>query len=366
MRSALHFRERYIARVAHRVEYERRCGFTLVELLVVIAIIGILVSLLLPAIQAARESGRRITCTNQVHQMIVAMHNHVDTYGVFPTGGVEPWPEIEDYSRNGKPFSVDKQGLSWAFQILPFLEQNAVHNLATTQQLTSTPIGLYFCPSRRSPVKNLITGRWLMDYAGVVPIPSVAQLPGLSGPNAFRDSNDDGILNFCGGTQLWHRVNDFNPMPVPANFASDSRYQYWGVLVRSTLFREEEGEIEVRLNYTGPVGFRHITDGASNTAVVTEKRINPETYLTGSGPPDDRGWSDGWDYDTLRLTACIPYPDSSSVREFTLTAGSAHPAGINTGFADGAVKMISYDIDPEIFNLLAHRTDDQIVDLDQL
>jgi prepilin-type N-terminal cleavage/methylation domain-containing protein len=67
-------------------------GFTLVELLVVIAIIGILVALLLPAIQAAREAARRTQCVNQLRQMIVAMQNHVSALQIFPTGGIEPWP----------------------------------------------------------------------------------------------------------------------------------------------------------------------------------------------------------------------------------------------------------------------------------
>ena len=123
-------------------------GFTLVELLVVIAIIGILVALLLPAIQAARESARRTQCMNQVRQMIQAMHNHADTYKVFPTGGVEPWPKIEDYSKNGKPFGVKKQGFSWAFQILPFLEENAVHNISDDAATRADAGGAVFLSSR--------------------------------------------------------------------------------------------------------------------------------------------------------------------------------------------------------------------------
>src|SRR5262245_53168416 len=94
-------------------------GFTLVELLVVIAIIGILVALLLPAIQAAREAARRTQCVNQLRQMILAIENHVSAHEIYPTGGIEPWPLIEDYSQGGKPFGAKKQGLSWAFQILP-------------------------------------------------------------------------------------------------------------------------------------------------------------------------------------------------------------------------------------------------------
>ena len=73
---------------------EDACGFTLVELLVVIAIIGILVALLLPAIQAAREAARRTQCKNQVKQIMLSMHNHVDAKKTFPSGGIYPWPRM--------------------------------------------------------------------------------------------------------------------------------------------------------------------------------------------------------------------------------------------------------------------------------
>ncbi len=146
-----------------------RLGFTLVELLVVIAIIGILVALLLPAVQTARESARRIQCTNKVKQVMLAMHNHVSSLRVFPSGGIKPWPAIEDYSQNGQPFGPEKQGLSWAFQILPYMEGQNIYRLDTTTALQETPVEDYFCPSRRGATRSPSSGAWLMDYAAAVP-----------------------------------------------------------------------------------------------------------------------------------------------------------------------------------------------------
>src|SRR5688572_31000289 len=126
-------------------------GFTLVELLVVIAIIGILVALLLPAIQAAREAARRTQCKNNLKNIGLACQNHAGTFKVFPTGGAGYGDRLECFVQGRKPFGPEKQGMSWAYQILPYLEEGALHGLVKTEQVQSTPVALYNCPSRRGP-----------------------------------------------------------------------------------------------------------------------------------------------------------------------------------------------------------------------
>ena len=137
--------------LGRRMTYPRNLcrsrGFTLVELLVVIAIIGVLVSLLLPAVNSAREAARRTQCMNQVRQMGLALANHENALRMYPSGGILPWPRIEDYRLNGKALGPTKQGFSWAFQLLPYLEENAVTSLTTTDAIEGTPIALYNCPS---------------------------------------------------------------------------------------------------------------------------------------------------------------------------------------------------------------------------
>src|SRR4051812_8890912 len=139
-------------------------AFTLVELLVVIAIIGILIALLLPAVQAARESARRMQCMNNVKQIMISMHNHVTAKGCFPGGGIAPWPSIQDYltAPKGAPYGPDKQGLGWGFQLLPYLEGSPVYDIRAEQQMEKVAISMYYCPSRRPPTQysqvNVRTG----------------------------------------------------------------------------------------------------------------------------------------------------------------------------------------------------------------
>jgi prepilin-type N-terminal cleavage/methylation domain-containing protein len=148
---------------------KRRRGFTLVELLVVIAIIGILVALLLPAVQSAREAARRMQCSNNLKQMGLAIHNLENNLSIYPTGGDTPWPDISNYVQGGKPNGPDKQGLGWAFQILPYMEGQNTYNITTQSQLEAISVNMYFCPSRRKPTRQAT--RFLMDYAAATPAP---------------------------------------------------------------------------------------------------------------------------------------------------------------------------------------------------
>src|SRR5688572_23943665 len=129
----------------------RRCAFTLVELLVVIAIIGVLVALLLPAVQAAREAARRTQCKNQVKQIMLSMQNHESALKAFPSGGIGPWPDIKFYltdstpsnpnaTPSGSPLGPEKQGLSWAFQILPYLEGQTTYRVTKQADMNNIAV----------------------------------------------------------------------------------------------------------------------------------------------------------------------------------------------------------------------------------
>src|SRR4051794_8378399 len=135
-----------------------RRGFTLVELLVVIAIIGILVALLLPAVQAAREAARRSECLNHLKQIGVGFLNHESSRKILPGAGWSPWFVGDPLWGTGR-----KQPGGWMYQILPYVEEQALFDLASDDQKTiitnqqkaaavtmqQTAVSIYNCPSRR-------------------------------------------------------------------------------------------------------------------------------------------------------------------------------------------------------------------------
>lgn len=373
-----------------------RQAFTLVELLVVIAIIGILVALLLPAVQSAREAARRTSCVNQLKQMGLAMQNHIDSRGVFPTGGSRYNPQLRNYvsggTRNpGTPNGPEKQGLCWAFQILPYLEEGSVHGINSEPQLINAVIPLFYCPSRRSPgVSETVASvgastAALIDYAAAQPLSRIVP----------DDNSGDR-----------YDVSELNPFSA-RNFPRIAIRAYWctspgdpadagvgvydGVIVR-TMYRVVRGASAtapatlVRAKGgSKPVKPGQVTDGWSKTLMISEKLVRSdmaESNITPQGQisySDDRGWTDGWDPDTLRFTGYPPLSDSSGFcfdpateRYCTgngtdvLFFGSSHPAGVNGAFADGSVHRISFDVDPVIFNGLGTRNGEEIIDVGNL
>jgi prepilin-type N-terminal cleavage/methylation domain-containing protein len=357
-----------------------RRGFTLVELLVVIAIIGVLIALLLPAIQAAREAARRSQCKNNLRQVGIAMQNFVSARKMFPSGGIAPWPKLENYVSGGKPLGPDRQGLSWGFQILPYMEQTAAYNLVTTAQIQDVPVDGYFCPSRRPPTRVPTTDpvgfAYLMDYAAAVPAISREQFAGNYQQYLARGAVDTlgcEMEQFWGGDAGpdWEvtatSINGAtNAGSTTADSLGSNYVGFWGVIVRSGYCARCDAGKQ-RTGFFEPINDAKITDGTSNTLVVGEKRLVPSRY-DGGPDNDDRGWSDGWDPDTLRSTICEFGPDreltvmeTSNPNKSRYRFGSAHASGMNAMYADASVRSIDYSIDQELLNRLAHRSDGGVI-----
>lgn len=329
----------------HRAQGSTVPGFTLIELLVVIAIIAILIALLLPAVQAAREAARRLQCINNLKQIGLACHNLESTYKTFPTGGTHIWPGIA--IQNGSILAPKDQTIGWAFQILPYLEQAVLYEIPqgytgnmpankVEQQIGAKRVSLYHCPSRRESAR--LNKRVLMDYAAS------------------------------------HPADTPQPEPqsqVPRDGSSKDQFWYWSELTDANSRHQQIGTyhgVIVRARYTTPVKTSTISDGLSNTMMAGEKWLNLNHYVTGDWH-DDRGWTDGWDPDTIRSTGYKPRPDSPDPERGTTgyddtkpySFGGVHPAGMNVVYADGSVQWISFSVDRIVFNALGDRRDGTVL-----
>jgi prepilin-type N-terminal cleavage/methylation domain-containing protein len=369
-------------------------AFTLVELLVVIAIIGVLVALLLPAIQAAREAARRAQCANQVKQIGLAMQNHVSALGIFPTGGDSYNPHIRRYltgtdpnnlaNSTGSPNGPNKQGLGWGYQILPYLEQNALKGITTMGQLASAEVTIYFCPSRRLSGKSNVFSEavggislpYLMtDYAAAHPATLLNPQTTANADQRYRVLNwgDPGLpANMAQIRASFMNGRGNNGTTEPGNNSPCD-----GLVVR-TPFRWRNKTMATGVSMA--VEPKECTDGLSNTLLVAEKLVRTDLYEGGSWS-DDMGWADGWDPDQLRSTGLQPLSDTDPIcygpnqvwcggtppgNNDVFIFGSAHSSGMNAVFGDGSVHFLNFTIDVVLFNNLGARNDDQTVDLSQL
>jgi prepilin-type N-terminal cleavage/methylation domain-containing protein/prepilin-type processing-associated H-X9-DG protein len=370
-----------------------RYAFTLVELLVVIAIIGILVALLLPAIQAAREAARRTQCKNQLKQIGLGIQNHASTFGVFPTGGARTAPKIEDYVVgvvNGNPLGPDKQGLGWAYQILPYLEEGALRGLTTQVQLKAATIPLYLCPSRRSVAEAKTTAAnqndeavFLIDYAAAQPCTVHCPVGSVGCPDPAPLYNPRDAVPLTPASYQTNWPSIWGGKNMNAKLQGNQQV-YDGVIVRSPWLRVDSlsapGQPGGRF-LTGtsrPIKFAKIVDGTSHTFLLGEKYVRSDSY-EGGGYSDDNGWSDGWDPDAIRSTCFQPYKDSDGFQYQSLGPadpfghdkdipyfGSAHSGGLNCIFADGSIHTLNYDIDVVLFNALATRAGEEVIGADAL
>ena len=289
-----------------------RVAFTLVELLVVIAIIGILIALLLPAVQAAREAARRTECINNLKQIGLAFHNHHDTFHHFPDGG-EYW-NTNRTMISGNPAVSPSQNWGWAYQVLPFMEQENLWILQNDREVRESPIATYFCPSRRAPMQifdRRYGDSYQFDYAGNGGVSRTEPAAG-----SYGNGRDGAVVR---------RPNQANT------------------------------------NRSAVVKFANITDGSATTLLVGEKYVRPDR-LGFNQPDEDQGWVSGWDWDTIRWGFNPPLVARRGVWAPD-RFGSYHPAGMNGLMCDASVQFFPNNTDANVFRAICTRYGGETVEL---
>ena len=283
--------------------FRQRKAFTLVELLVVIAIIGILVALLLPAVQAARESARRMSCHNNQKQIGLALHSYHDAFRALPMG----W--IGLVAPYGRPDANGEPGWGWAAHLLPFMDRKNVAETindvlpitdAANQAARDTALPSYVCPSdaRYKPFFDL------KDTGGSV----LATVP---------TANYVGVF----GTM---ELEDCETLAPGLQCRSD------GIFYHNSTTR-----------------FSEITDGLSSTLMVGERSsLRKFSTWLGAVPKADESHAR-----ILGIADHIPNTPGAHLDDF----GSYHPAGTNFVFADGSVRLVTESIDLRVYQGLATR-----------
>jgi prepilin-type N-terminal cleavage/methylation domain-containing protein len=327
-----------------------RAGFTIVELLVVIAIIGILIGLLLPAVQAARESGRRTTCSNHLKQLALGILSHESTHKHLPTDGWG-WAWIGDGDRGfGR-----KQPGGWLHNILPFIEHADIHardvaktgsdKQAAQQAKLASPISMINCPTRRSGLFPY-SMPWTLKEAGLPPLVSRSDYAGNGG--------DVRVTPGAPSPPDWsseHGNTDAGPRTLSSGESAQALSTF-----------EKKSLASTGLFFPGSIVKLHtIVDGLSKTLLIGEKHVLQTDYLkTVSDGADNESALIGNNDDNTRWTHLPPLKDVKNISfhpNYYSGFGSAHASTLGFAFVDGSVRRIKYDIDPAVFKTLGNRKD---------
>jgi prepilin-type N-terminal cleavage/methylation domain-containing protein len=315
-------------------------AFTLIELLVVIAIIGVLIGLLLPAVQKVREAANRMKCSNSLKQLALACMNYEGSYGYLPPGGI--W--LPNPASSGGNWSSAKQ--NWIYSVLPYVEQQGLYNQLEPDPNRTSVNGGYWMPTipvigmLRCPSDSVLTDAPISNYvANIGPICT-------AGPGGC--TNPFGAFNYCNQPS-------------------------WGYTATSTVDDESNRLDQVRGAFSrlgAVVRLADISDGLSNTLLIGECLAYEHDHIYGNQHYLNANSGNSHcttvvpinyktDYhDNPWAGACVGNPDHN-YDNWAVSWGfkSNHAGGANFAFGDGSVHFISQTIDMKTYCLLGCRND---------
>lgn len=397
-------------RSAHGSARGPRPAFTLVELLVVVALVAVLVVLLLPVVQAGRETARLHSCRNNVRQLAAAMLHAESAMGHFPSGGWGPnWLGVAERG------SDSAQPGGWTYSVLPYLDANQLHEFvagvdATTasaayQQMVSTPLPVHACPARRSaqavalaapvsystPVGLLnvqlgVVGDYAANGGSTATCPPIALLD-----LAIQYVPSNTKVTFChvpegnscncqtqslslSATEQGHADHDGDHIGpcfscdddmsgIAANPRSLAEGDAWRALVPlARLGLPDNGVPDLQdgiLHRMSRITPALVSDGLSNTYLIGEKYVAANRYAGGSDAGDNRVLYAGYSSSNVRWAYDPPAQDQAGVSRPNVF-GSPHRAGWNVSFTDGSVRTMGFDVDTAIHAGLSARADGRI------
>ena len=359
----------------HRIAL--RSAFSVLDLLIIVFILGVLLALLLPAVQAAREAARRVACNNQLKQLGLALHNYATANHVFPPGVICSDANVKAEAANpwadAKLTTKGAHGTSWILRILPFIEEvNAFkawdfeYGVSGGENLSiaSTNIRGLYCPTRRVTVRPgvdtamMLNPKWTgggTDYGGCI-----GRYQGflVDADQSLVLANKDDKLPLCF---------------VPGVDVADEAYKVAGDVsgANATCKAEKGWGIFGRVNTS--TSFAEIRDGTSNTLMTGElqriiRKRADGPFNTMSGPVlSHDGWAIGGS--PTSFTTGYPYPADAKTKRlmnngYFPSPGSDHAHGANFGLADGSVRFIATTVNPNIFALLGSMADKVAIGVD--
>lgn len=335
-------------------------GFTLIELLVAIAIIGVLIALLLPAVQGAREAARRMSCLNNLKQLALAAQLHHDAYGSFPAARYEPRPGAPaDQSCGGEE-------PSWLVRVLPFVEQqNQAAQWDLSEKWYEHPVevreriaGTFLCPSRRGgsqPVGSRLVGGSQEDEdasAAVDRFPCGCPLPVGVGSRTVT-----GALSDYAGNH-----GDLTPGATGAS----TDFYYGGNGTGVIISVRPECRQGRPISPLDRIRMAAVTDGTSSTFLFGEKHVPVDKLGVF---PDD---SPAYDGDHLPASCRLAGPGlrlATGPRDpiaDMFSFGSWHPGVSHFAMVDGSVRGFSVVTDTRTLGSLANRQDAHVVEMESL